>query len=213
MKKLVILLVLIMAVGFSATLIAAPGDGGGRGVGGRGGGGRGGDLISQGELGQMMVRILGLSRFLPSDPTDQECFSILMVNGIRPVEGWDTSAAVTREDLARVVLTATGEQGSVENPEDPASWVATLQGMGVDIESVGQTVSQVGPEKDFRSTDFNPASSDPVKRQRFFTQPDERSMQNDMGAPFSAPLTFDEVKRVVRGLDPNDFKPEPVTPN
>jgi len=203
MKKLFVLFVLLIAVGFSATVFAAPAEEGKSGS----------DLITQGELAQMMVKLMGLYRYLPPDPTDQECFTILMTNKVRPAAGWDAMASVTREDLAQVVILAMGEEGSVPNPEDPASWVATLQGMGVDIESVGQVVSEVPPTKDFKSADFNPASSDPLKQQRFFIQPDERQLQSDLGYQASVPLTLDEVLYVVRGLDPNDFKPEPVTPN
>lgn len=203
MKRLFVLIVLLTAVGFGATVFAAPADQGEQGS----------ELITQGELAQMMVKLMGLYRYLPPDPTDQECFSILMTNNVRPADGWDVMASVTREDLARVVILAMGEEGSVENPDDPASWVSALQAMGVDIESVGQVVSQVPPEKDFKSSDFGPSSSDPIKQQRFFTQPDERQLQNDFGLPTSVPLTLDEVVDILRQTEPTDFLPEPVTPN
>ena len=202
MKRMIVVLVLLLAFGMSAVVFAQEGEGD-----------QGAQLINQGEMAQMLVKILGLYRYLPPDPTDAECFELLMVNKISPADGWDAKAPVMREDLARVIILAMGEESSVENPDDPNSWVETLQAMGVDIESVGQAVGQVPPQKDFKSTGFSPTATDPLKRQRFLGKPDERELQSDLNIEVSVPLTFDEVKYVVQGLDPNDYKPTPATPN
>lgn len=203
MKKIAIVMVLLLALGMSATVFAAPkseAEGGSK-------------LINQGEMAQMLVKVLGLYRYLPPDPTNADCFNVLMVNGISPFKGWDASASVTREDLARVIILAMGQEKSVENPDDPQSWVAALQAMGVDIESVGQVVNQVPPQKDFKSATFGPASSDPLQQVRYLAQPDERELQGDLGLVASTPLTLNELIYVLQGLDPNDYKPTAATPN
>lgn len=202
MKKIALVMVLLIAFGVSTSVFAQAEEAG-----------DGSELVTQGELAQMMVRMLGLYRYLPPDPTDGESFAILMVNKISPADGWNSKAAVTREDLARVAILAMGEGGSVENPDDPDSWVAALQAMGVDIESIGQVVAQVPPSEDFKSAGYSPGETDPIKQRRYFARPDERQLQSDLGNPTSIPLTLNEVRYVVRGLDPNDFKPTPATPN
>lgn len=203
MRKSILIISLLLAVCMATTAFAAPQ---------QQGEGEDSELMTQGEFAQKMVRMLGLYRYLPPDPTDGECFAILMVNKVTPEDGWVEEKLLTREDLAMVVVKAMGQEGSVENPDDPQSWVDTLQALGVPIEAVGQAVNEVSATEDFKSTGYGPAPSDPVKQQRMLGEPDERQMQSDMGN-VTSPLTSGEVKLVLQGIDPNDVKPEPVTPN
>ncbi len=168
--------------------------------------------VTQGELAQMLVRVLGLYRYLPANPTDIECFAVLMVNEVSPVDGWKPGTEVNREDLARVVVLAMGEGKNVENPDDPASWVAYLQSLGVPIEAVGETVSELEPVPDFKSAEFATLSSDPLKRDTKLGEPDDKQLQTDLG-PVGYPVTYGELLLVLKGVDPNDQKPTPVTPN
>lgn len=208
MRKSVVLVSLLLAVSMSATAFAAP-------VGAEG---DNGENITQGDFAQMMVKMLGLYRYLPPDPTDGECFAILMVNQIVPADGWQKKEPLTRGDLAMVVIKAMGEQDSVEDPDDPESWVAALQGMGVSFEdSIGQTARQVSDQVDAtdesESAAFSPLSSDPIERQGMMGEPDERQLQSSMSNVASVPLTRNEVRLVLQGIDPNDIKPPAVTPN
>ena len=43
--------------------------------------------VTQAELAQLLVQVLGLARFLPASPSDQQCFAMLMNNGISPADG------------------------------------------------------------------------------------------------------------------------------
>lgn len=195
MRNIAIVMVVLLALGVSATSFAAPSDEG-----------EGRELVDQGEMAQMLVRTLGLYRFLPPNPTNADCFEVLMVNRISPLNGWESRAPVTREDLARVVILSMGEEGNVENPDDPQSWVDALQGMGVDVESVGQvqSVRQVATESDFIS--FGSGSVEGRSM-------NERELPSEEGSLASLPLTSDEIKYVLRGLDPNDYLPSAATPN
>ena len=80
--------------------------------------------VTQLELADILVNVMGLSRFLPGDPTAQERFAALMTNGVVPEGGWKADEVVTKAVLARVVVQAMGRANEVENPKDPASWVA-----------------------------------------------------------------------------------------
>jgi hypothetical protein len=151
--------------------------------------------VTQGELAQLMVNVLGLSRFLPPTPTDAECVAILMVNGISPFEGWQNSEVVTRADLAKVVVEAMGRSSEVENPEDPASWIGFLESIDVPIMTVGQAADTVGPEGTMRSVEYGPSPG-------------------DLGYPAGqVPVTIEEVIIILERITRLPEEPEPVTPN
>lgn len=201
MRKIVVLVMLI-AFGFSTVAVMAQ----------EGQDETSTELITQGELAQMLVRVLGLYRFLPASPSDAECFAVLMANKISPAGGWNGGAPVTAQDLARVIVLAIGEEGSVENPDDPDSWIEVLQALGVPMDTVGQAVGEV-PPSDGASAGFQPFSTDPMQDQRVLANPDERQLQGDLGYTQSSPLTSAEVVRVIRSVDPDPVRPRPATPN
>jgi len=200
MRKNIVLFIMLLAVVFAATAFAAPQEEGGKG-----------GTMTQGELAQKLVKMLGLQRFLPPAPTVMECFDILMKNGVSPKDVWESDKPVTREDLAMIVIKAMGQEDSVENPDDPASWVEALQAMGVPIDE--DALKNMPPAKNPHSGKFGPSPSDPIIQQHILGQPDENELQSDMNYVPATPLSRREVLFVLRGIDPNDVKPDPVTPN
>ena len=90
-------------------------------------------LVTEGEMAQWLVRVLGLARFLPAAPTDLECFQILMQNNIAPADGWKQDRTVTMGNLARVIVQALGKQAEVQNPEKDESWVNYLKSIGYKV--------------------------------------------------------------------------------
>ena len=103
------------------------------------------DAATQGLLAQLLVMQSGLSDYLPVNPTDFECFEILLQNGISPENGWDSDKVVTRGDLGRVIVQALGMADEVKNPSDPRSWLDVLASLDIQISTIGSAVVHVDP--------------------------------------------------------------------
>ena len=101
--------------------------------------------VTQIELAKLMVEMSGLTRFLPSNPSDADYTHLLMVNGIAPASGWVSDQAVTRADLARVVLQATHQASSVPNPENPQSWIDYAVNQGIRVDTIGLATKPLEP--------------------------------------------------------------------
>lgn len=143
MKKLLLML-LIAAVACAPALAQENGDNAAT------------NSVTHGQLAQLMVRALGLSRFLPAVPTDGDVFRVLAQNGINPEDGWQFDGVVTKGMLARVLVQAMGLVEEVENPEDPLSWINVLTEHGVDLDRVStsvQSVELLPPEDIFQSAE------------------------------------------------------------
>jgi len=136
--------------------------------------------VKHGELAQLMVQVLGLVRFLPAAPSDQQCFAILLDNAIAPCEGWLADKVVTKADLARVIVQALKKQGDIENPDDPKEWIDYLKSLGVPIDSVGEAVSYLEPLPEPVATHLASASVDPLVKRHRFNPVDESQYGVDM---------------------------------
>lgn len=156
------------------------------------------NVVSQGELARMMVNLLGLSKFLPSMPTDQEIVSALISNKISPAEGWSFEKPVNRGDLARVLVQALGEADQVADLENPESWIQFLVDQGIPIDTVGQALNPIGPmavpvvvNKDLVS------STDPLKKPSDTSghRPDGLIYGSDRLINFVGRLTLPETPR------------------
>ena len=101
--------------------------------------------VPQAELARLLVEVLGLSRFLPANPTPAQCFAILMANGIVPKDGWNAEAAVTRADLARVIVQAMKRSSEIKNPDNDQEWIEFLVGIGVHIDTLGEATKPLEP--------------------------------------------------------------------
>lgn len=143
---------------------------------------RGDNHVTQGELALLLVNVLGLHRYLPAAPSEHAAMELLMVNGIAPAHGWMQDAVVTRADLARIIVLALDRGDEVEDPDDPQSWMDFLIGIGVPIDTVGVALENVGPLGEVVAPHLLVASTttDPLKRQTIFGQPDEMAFGTDM---------------------------------
>ncbi|MFH0878944.1 MAG: hypothetical protein V2A34_04455 [Lentisphaerota bacterium] len=162
-----------------------------------------GKTVTQAELGQLLVRVLGIARFLPANPTDQQCFALLMANGIQPVTGWNSTAEVKKADLARVIVQAMKKQGEVKNPDDPASWVDYLKSIGIPIDTVGEAVDYVDPLGEPVARNVVAGTSDPLVKRQQYNPIDETQYGTDMVA----------LNRIFSQLefDSGEFRPVPIT--
>lgn len=149
------------------------------------------DAAKQGLLAQLLVMQTGLYRYLPLNPTDQQCFEVLGANGIMPKDGWQPDKVVTRGDLARVIVLALEMDDQVKNPDDPRSWMDVLASIGIQITTIGEAVNNVYP------------LSQPKPANPFF---------GPAGANFAEGLDNIEVAYVLRNVFP-PVPRRPVTPD
>lgn len=118
--------------------------------------------VTHPQLADLLVKALGLMRFLPNAPSAQQEFDVLMQNGICPEKGWLLDAVVTKADLSRVIVQALHKEDQVENPNDPQSWIDTLKGLGITLDRLGETIQSVETLPEGMGQDVALQSTDPL---------------------------------------------------
>ncbi|MCZ7592310.1 MAG: hypothetical protein M5U15_09225 [Kiritimatiellae bacterium] len=152
-------------------------------------------LVNEGELAQWLVRVLGLSRFLPASPTDLDCFAILMQNNIMPRDGWSQERTVTMGNLARVVVLALGKQSEVENQDNDESWVDYLKSSGIDFGTIGEAIDNLEPLPQPVGHEAIVISTDPLSKLSRINPPDNQQLGADLS-------TFGRISsRIIRRTD------------
>ena len=123
-----------------------------------------GKALTYPQLADLLVKALGLNEYLPAGATSQQQFDLLKQNGIAPAGGWtlDEEAAVTKGDLARVLIEALEREDEVENPDDPQSWVDALAAMGISLSSAGEALGSVEALPDIVAQNMGFYSTDPL---------------------------------------------------
>lgn len=160
--------------------------------------------VTHPQLAELLVKALGLMRFLPNAPTAQQMFDVLMQNGISPAGGWLLDAVVTKADLARVIVQALRKEDAVENPNDPQSWIEALRAMGISLDRLSETIRSVEVLPEGMAQDVTLQSTDPLVYGVDF-------------APGNVQYTVDLnlVTRVFTEVEmiDGDFRPIPPTPH
>ena len=118
--------------------------------------------VTHPQLAELLVRVLGLVRFLPNAATAQQRFDVLMQNGISPQDGWKLDAVVTKADLSRVIVQALQMDDQVENPNDPQAWINLLKELGISIDRLSETIQSVEVLPDALGQDVTMSSTDPL---------------------------------------------------
>lgn len=123
-----------------------------------------GQALTYSQLANLLVKALGLVEYLPAGATTQQQFDILMQNGIAPAGGWtmDAEAAVTKGDLARVLIEALEREDEVENPDDPQSWVDALAAMGISLNAASEALDSVEVLPNVVAQDIGFYTTDPI---------------------------------------------------
>ena len=173
------------------------------------------DEVRQGEFALLLVNVLGLYRFLPAAPSEQEAISILVANRIAPANGWEPDKAVVLADLAEVIVKAIDRADEVENPDDPNSWIAYLASIGVPIDTIGLALNNVDPlaEPIAPNVFLSVITTDPLKKRAIFGLPDETEMGTDVAFLVSQrPVTLPEVVDVVVAIPDVPRRPPRPTP-
>jgi hypothetical protein len=161
--------------------------------------------VTQAELAQLLVQVLGLARFLPASPSDQQCFGMLMNNGISPKDGWKPGDPVVKADLARVIVQAMKKQGDIKHPDDPKEWIDYLKAQGVPLDAVGETTSYVDPLSEPVAVHVASAQVDPLVKRHKFNPLDETQYGVDMAYVVRVLSRFEFLA--------GEFNPRPVTPD
>ena len=159
--------------------------------------------VTQAELAHLLIQVLGLSRFLPAAPSDQQCFALLMDNGIAPKDGWKPGSPVVKADLARVIVQAMKKQGDIKHPEDPKEWIDYLKAQGVPLDAVGETASYVEPLAEPVAVHVASPQVDPLDKRHKFNPLDETQYGVDMAYVVRVLSQFEFIS--------DEFKPKPVT--
>ncbi len=123
-----------------------------------------GQALTYPQLANLLVKALGLVDSIPPGATTQQQFDILMQNGIAPAGGWtmDEEAAVTKGDLARVLIQALEREDEVENPDDPQSWVDALAAMGISLNAASEALGSVDVLPNIVAQNIGFYSTDPL---------------------------------------------------
>ena len=183
--------------------------------------------VTQAELAQMLVNLMGLTRFVSSPATPQELFRKLVESGVYPEDGWKEDAVVTKAVLARVLVQALGAADEIDDPSDPNAWVNWLKENGIPFDTVGEGVANVTPSAEPVAGLVLDAglTTDPLRKQQVFGDPDEKQLGADIGAdigmavmapappPPSPPVTPQEVRRVISAVPVPRPPTSPVTPD
>jgi hypothetical protein len=159
--------------------------------------------VTQAELAHLLIQVLGLARFLPASPSDQQCFATLMNNGISPAGGWSPDKPVVKADLARVIVQSMKKQGDIKNPDDPKQWIDYLKEQGVPLDAVGETASYVDPLSEPVVVHVASAQVDPLVKRHKYNPVDETQYGVDMAYLVRVLSQFEFIS--------NEFKPKPVT--
>ena len=160
--------------------------------------------VTHPQLANLLVKALGLLRFLPNSPSVQQTFDVLMQNGISPQGGWLLDAIVTKADLARVIVQAMRKEDRVENPNDPQSWINALKELGISLDRLSETIQQVEVLPEGMGQDVTLQSTDPLVYDKNFT-PGDRAQYS---VPFSMVTRIFTELEAIRG----EFRPISPTP-
>lgn len=171
--------------------------------------------VRQGELAVLLVNVLGLYRFLPAAPSEQEAIAVLLANQVAPEGGWDPAKEVTRADLARIIVQAIDRANEVEEQENPQSWIDFLVSVGVPIDTVGLALTNVEPLPEPIGGNVFAAvvTTDPLKKQAVFGLPDEAETGTDVSFLVSQPLRPADVIEIITVVPAIPPRPPRVTPD
>lgn len=160
--------------------------------------------VTQTQLADLLVKALGLVRYLPNAPTAQQTFDVLMQNGISPEAGWLMDAVVTKADLARVILQAMHKEDQVENPSDPQSWIDALKAAGISLDRLSETIQAVEALPDSMGQDVPLQSTDPLVYNVRFTPGGTIQYSVDLAL---VTRVFSEMEAIS-----GEFRPQSPTP-
>lgn len=192
MKKLgAVLLVLTLLGAFAIPQSAVAQNGNGNNSG----------QVTHPELANILVNLLGLARFLPADPTEQESFTVLLQNEISPPNGWDVEGVVTKGDLSVVLVKALKQLGEDVDfdTDDAAQCLEFLRSRNIPMDTIGEGVSILEPIPNPVSPEVFDPTSDPLDIRQKVSPLDEQEFGAD--ATFQArPAVLAQIQAIIQDI-------------
>ena len=152
----------------------------------------GGEIVTQAELARILVRVMGLARYLAPGAPDYDYFAVLGQNGVYPKENWEPGEPVELGLLARLMVMALRLTYLVEDIDDYNACMMALEEAGIPIKTVGVAMAQVRGINRFQHTTGNTigAQVDPIVRRdpRTFNPGDEWTGGVDADGGLVVPL-------------------------
>lgn len=175
-------------------------------------------LVSEGEFAKWLVQVLGISRFLPPNPSELECFNVLLQNEIAPRDGWNSTNVVTRATLARVIIQSLSRQDEVKDPDSDASWIEYLKEVGIDISTIGAAVENLDILDSTLANEAVVISSDPLNKIHKIRVTDDQQLGADLSGITRIFVQAEETPPPPTPRPPAPAprptpRPPPLTPN
>lgn len=173
------------------------------------------DYMTEEQLAEALVNVLGLASLLPPNPQLADKYGILLQNEILPRDGWNPENVVTVGNLARILVQAMGQQKNVENPEDDASWVDYLASMGIVIGTIEEALDAVPVINQPVAIRAVEVSTDPLRRIPFIRPADEQQLGADLQnfRRLISAAGIEELFQIITAPVTTPPSPPPVTPN
>jgi hypothetical protein len=174
------------------------------------------DLMTEGQLADMLINVLGMATMLPPNAQPADQFAILLQNGIVPKDGWNPTNNVTIGNLARIMVQSLGDSDKVENPETDKSWVDYLKSIGVEFGTIEDALAQIDPKNDVVALKAVEVSTDPLRKSALNRPVDEQQLGADLQFYNRVVSRADVLKAFPQPEPvppPAPPKPRPVTPN
>jgi len=171
------------------------------------------DLMTEAQLAEVLVNVLGLAPMLPPNPKAADMFAILLQNGISPKDGWNPDNNVTLGNLARIMVQSMGDADKIENPEDDASWVEYLKSVGVEFGTIEEAIDRTEPLADPVALEAIETSTDPLRKESYIRPTDDQQLGADL-QPYRRLISKSDLERLFPQPEPpQPPPPPPVTPN
>lgn len=161
--------------------------------------------VTHPQLAERLAKALGLIRFLPTAPSAQQMFDVLMQNGISPQDGWKLDAVVTKADLARVIVQALRKEDAVENPNDPQAWLNVLKELGISLDRLSETIQSVEVLPEGMGQDVTLQSTDPLVHTVRFTPTDAIQYTVDLNMVTRVFSELEMISGEFRPMGPTPF--------
>ncbi|HCF96811.1 MAG: hypothetical protein ACOX52_04055 [Verrucomicrobiota bacterium] len=170
--------------------------------------------ITQAEFARLLVRVMGLGKYVAPGAGQDQYYQVLAQNGIFPKDNWDSDANLDKGVLARLMVQALGLAGEVEDIDDYQACIAKLQELNISVAASTGALAKIRSRNRFAETTTNTigAQVDPILRHdmRAFNPEDEPTGGADQGgavAPLGGnlyvvgrPVTVKEVTEVITKL-------------
>ncbi len=170
-------------------------------------------LMTESELALKLVQVLGLSPMLPVNPSPAEAYQILLLNGVSPKDGWNSTNLVNFGNLARILVQSMGAEDDIEDTTSDKAYVDYLKSIGVEFGTIQDAIDQTSPIAQPLANEAIKVSTDPLKKDAFIRPIDEQQSGADLQV-FRKVIPAVEIEQLFLAVPVVEPKrPDALTPN